>query len=109
MPPNPRVSPTISRLRSARWLIAGGYASGVAGFAIGNWLPRGNDELGIANAMTALALGGLVGTILLLVGLARGMQAVVRDRAQVRWFDYTMLAAGLAPLVFMLIAQLLPG
>ena len=78
----------------------------VAGFAIGNWLPRSHDELGIGSAMSGLELGGLVGIILLLAGLVRGIQAVVRDRDQVRWFDYFILAGGLAPLVFILIAQL---
>ena len=80
----------------------------VAGFVIGSWLPRGHDELGIGGAMSALALGGLIGIILLLAGLVRATQAVVRDRDQLRPFDYVILAGGLAPLVFILVALLLP-
>lgn len=96
-------------VRSVRWFIAGGYAALAAGFAIGGRLPRGSDELGIANAMGALALGGVVACVLLLVGLVRGVQAIIRQRDQVRWFDYLVLVLGVAPFAFVIIAQLLPG
>jgi ABC-type methionine transport system permease subunit len=92
--------------RSARWLIARGYAALVAGFAIGDLLPTGSDELGIANAMGALVLGMLVAGILLLIGLVRGAQAIIRERHRTRWFDYVVLALGVAPFVFLLVALL---
>ena len=95
-------------LRSARLLIAGGYAALVAGFVIGDVLPRGRDELGIANAMSALVLGTVVGAILLLIGLVRGVQGLTRQREQSRWFDYVALALGGAPFVFIAVALLLP-
>ena len=95
--------------RSARWLIAGGYAAIVAGIGIGDLLPPGSDELGIANTMGTLVLGMLVAGILLLIGLYRGVQALRRERHQVRWFDYAVLVLGVAPFVFFLVALLLPG
>jgi hypothetical protein len=101
-----RFSHSSSMARSARWLIAGGYAALVAGFAIGDLLPTGSDELGIANAMGALVLGTLVAGILFLIGLVRGAQAIIRERHRVRWFDYVVLALGVAPFVFLLVALL---
>jgi hypothetical protein len=94
--------------RSARWLIAGGYAALVAGIAMGDFLPPGSDELGIANMMGTFVLGILVGGILLLIGVVRGVQAIIRERRQVRWFDYIVLALGVAPFAFILVALLLP-
>jgi uncharacterized iron-regulated membrane protein len=92
--------------RSARWLIAAGYAVLVAAIAIGDLLPPGSDELGIANMTGALVLGLLVSGILLLIGLVRGVQAIMRERHRVRWFDYVVLALGVAPFAFFLVAQL---
>jgi len=95
--------------RSARWFIAAGYAALVAGFAIGDFLPRGSDELGIANMMGTLVLGVLVAGILFLIGLYRGVRALKQERDQVRWFDYAVLVLGIAPFAFVVVAQLLPG
>ena len=94
--------------KSVRLLIAGGYVALLAGFIIGDRLPRGRDELGIANAMSALVLGIIVASVLLLVGLVRGVQALIRHHDHVRWFDYLVLALGGAPFVFIAVALLLP-
>ena len=69
---------------SARWLIIAGYAALVAGFVVGDVLPRGRDELGIATSMSALGLGALVGAVLLLAGMAQGARTLVRARGRVR-------------------------
>src|SRR5215471_5433825 len=95
------------RLRSARWLIGAGYVAPTLGFLIGDVLPRGSDELGIATSMTALVLGLVIGGALLLLGLAKGIQALVRMRDRFRWFDYLILAAGVAPFAVVVAGALL--
>ena len=95
--------------RSVHWLIAGGYAALLAGWVIGGMLPQSRDELGIGNSMSALVLGIVVGILLLLAGLVRGVKAIVRTRDQVRWYDYLVLALGIAPVGFLVVAPLLPG
>src|SRR5258706_4681495 len=82
---------------SARWLIIGGYAALLAGLGLSEVVPPGSDELGIANAMIAFVLGALVCVALLLAGVYKGTRALVRARGRVRWFDYILLAAGVAP------------
>ena len=97
---NGSLDPLVARrLRSVRWLVGAGYAVPALGFAIGDVLPRGSDELGIATSMTALAFGVVIGGALLLVGLAKGIQALVLLRYRLRWFDYLVLAAGAVPFV----------
>jgi hypothetical protein len=83
--------------RSIRWLIASAYVVPAAAFSLSEVLPRGGDELGIANAMIAIALGMLIGAALLLVGLGRGVAALVRARGRLRRLDYLVLIAGAVP------------
>jgi len=93
----PAVAHANQMSRSIRWLIASAYIVPAAAFGLSAVLPPSGDELGIANAMIAIALGLIIGAVLLLVGLARGIQELVRVRGRLRRLDYLILIAAVIP------------
>jgi len=97
--------------RTARWLIAAGYLTpavlvGAAWLVIISGVGDFGGRFAFAFAfMGAMALAG----VLLLAGVLTALEALVRARGQFRWYDYAMLAAGVAPWVAVGIIELWPG
>jgi hypothetical protein len=86
---------------AARRLILAGYGAPLVILALAVvTLPRDAGDLG-GNAWFALALlaSAAISGVLVSVGCLVGFSTLVRQRGRVPWFDYGLLAAGVALLV----------
>ncbi len=96
--------------RSSRWLIAAGYLTPPTTLGLA-WLfaPAGLGRLG-GGALIAITL--MVATVLaglfLLAGVLTALEERVQARAQFRWYDYALVAAGLLPFVALGLTSLWP-